>query len=107
MQAIPATGAALGFWYQEAEGHKPDEKPIVVCSLRDASVTEREIAEAFQMAAARNNCPSSIWFGTTAGTSIANAEKPEPRMRRVCQRLSRTRGRIYRWNRFRDLLPNH
>ena len=52
MQAIPATGAALGFWYQEAEGLQThDEKPIVVCSLGDASVTEGEIAEAFQMAA--------------------------------------------------------
>jgi len=52
MQAIPATGVALGFWYKEAEGLKTaEEKPIVVCSLGDASVTEGEIAEAFQMAA--------------------------------------------------------
>lgn len=53
MQAIPATGVALGFWYKEAEGLEDDakEKPIVVCSLGDASVTEGEIAEAFQMAA--------------------------------------------------------
>jgi 2-oxoisovalerate dehydrogenase E1 component len=52
MQAIPATGAAMGFWYKEAEGLDDDiEKPVVVCSLGDASVTEGEIAEAFQMAA--------------------------------------------------------
>ena len=52
MQAIPATGVALGFWYKEAEGlETAEEKPIVVCSLGDASVTEGEIAEAFQMAA--------------------------------------------------------
>jgi 2-oxoisovalerate dehydrogenase E1 component len=52
MQAIPATGAAMGFWYKEAEGLADnDEKPVVVCSLGDASVTEGEIAEAFQMAA--------------------------------------------------------
>ena len=52
MQAIPATGVALGFCYNEAEGlHTEEEKPIVVCSLGDASVTEGEIAEAFQMAA--------------------------------------------------------
>ncbi len=58
MQAIPATGAAMGFWYKEiltptlskGEG-EGIEKPIVVCSLGDASVTEGEIAEAFQMAA--------------------------------------------------------
>lgn len=85
MQAIPATGAALGFWYRErlaesmnhtdhvrTEGvdlenpypyhfkangklknHHPVPSPtngVVVCSLGDASVTEGEIAEAFQMA---------------------------------------------------------
>ena len=53
MQAIPATGAAMGFWYKENTGIAPeyDAKPFVVCSLGDASVTEGEIAEAFQMAA--------------------------------------------------------
>ncbi|MDO8971326.1 MAG: thiamine pyrophosphate-dependent enzyme, partial [Saprospiraceae bacterium] len=100
MQAIPATGAALGFWYREkvegglelmvegleVEGlevkglgfrdnglgdensalspinSKPStlnpkhpstlnpKHPLVICSLGDASVTEGEIAEAFQMA---------------------------------------------------------
>ncbi|GGD86788.1 tungsten formylmethanofuran dehydrogenase subunit E [Planktosalinus lacus] len=56
MQAIPATGAAMGFWYKESEkitdgSLSGAEAPIVVCSLGDASVTEGEIAEAFQMAA--------------------------------------------------------
>ena len=53
MQAIPATGAAMGFWYKENTGIQDHNelKPIVVCSLGDASVTEGEIAEAFQMAA--------------------------------------------------------
>jgi 2-oxoisovalerate dehydrogenase E1 component len=53
MQAIPATGAAMGFWYKEKTGIQDNNelKPIVVCSLGDASVTEGEIAEAFQMAA--------------------------------------------------------
>ena len=91
MQAIPATGVALGFHYKESmgeafSGEKQDHSsefevhglqvasedstkftahdsqltaknaaqkklPIVVCSLGDASVTEGEIAEAFQMAA--------------------------------------------------------
>jgi 2-oxoisovalerate dehydrogenase E1 component len=54
MQAIPATGAALGFWYKEQmPAQFPEiahERPFVVCSLGDASVTEGEIAEAFQMA---------------------------------------------------------
>ena len=54
MQAIPATGVAMGFWYKEAEklsSYKRQDAPVVVCSLGDASVTEGEIAEAFQMAA--------------------------------------------------------
>ena len=54
MQAIPATGVAMGFRYKEAEklsSYKPQDAPVVVCSLGDASVTEGEIAEAFQMAA--------------------------------------------------------
>jgi 2-oxoisovalerate dehydrogenase E1 component len=52
MQAIPATGAAMGFWYKESVGlDEAGEKPVVVCSLGDASVTEGEVAEAFQMAA--------------------------------------------------------
>jgi 2-oxoisovalerate dehydrogenase E1 component len=55
MQAIPATGAAMGFWYKEHKDSKFDtqnsKSPVVVCSLGDASVTEGEIAEAFQMAA--------------------------------------------------------
>jgi 2-oxoisovalerate dehydrogenase E1 component len=53
MQAIPATGAAMGFWYKENIGIQEvtTELPLVVCSLGDASVTEGEIAEALQMAA--------------------------------------------------------
>lgn len=69
MQTIPATGVALGMHYREGGdlfdadeqyafykdmGHEEalvnGEKPVVVCSLGDASVTEGEIAEAFQMA---------------------------------------------------------
>lgn len=64
MQAIPATGAAMGFWYKERlsqtlskgedlpfEVPSKGERGLVVCSLGDASVTEGEIAEALQMAA--------------------------------------------------------
>ncbi|WP_225036842.1 thiamine pyrophosphate-dependent enzyme [Winogradskyella sp. SM1960] len=83
MQAIPATGVAMGFNYRESGNlfadenqengkaqntkenlgieydssvHSEDSRvrghaPLVVCSLGDASVTEGEIAEAFQMAA--------------------------------------------------------
>lgn len=51
MQAIPATGMAHGIAYLESQGLIPKtERPVVVCSLGDGSVTEGEIAEAFQMA---------------------------------------------------------
>jgi 2-oxoisovalerate dehydrogenase E1 component len=54
MQAIPATGAAMGMQYKELQkltDAELSELPLTVCSLGDASVTEGEIAEAFQMAA--------------------------------------------------------
>src|SRR5258706_986908 len=51
MQAIPATGMAHGISYLESEGLlNTTEKPLVLCSLGDGSVTEGEVAEAFQMA---------------------------------------------------------
>lgn len=51
MQAIPATGVAMGLQYNELTlDNAPSPKPIAVCSLGDASVTEGEVAEAFQMA---------------------------------------------------------
>lgn len=54
MQAIPTTGVAMGIQYLQKQGlqdQKITENPLVVCSLGDASVTEGEVAEAFQMAA--------------------------------------------------------
>ncbi len=53
MQAIPATGIAMGLQYLELNNlqKKNDGKnPVAVCSLGDASCTEGEVAEAFQMA---------------------------------------------------------
>ena len=54
MQAIPTTGVAMGVQYKEITGLAEDfgaDKPVVVCSLGDASCTEGEVSEAFQMAA--------------------------------------------------------
>lgn len=51
MQAIPTTGIAMGIQYKEVAGLMDKKhKPVVVCSLGDASVTEGEVAEAFHMA---------------------------------------------------------
>ena len=54
MQAIPTTGIAMGIQYKEKTGLSTSEigeAPVVVCSLGDASCTEGEVSEAFQMAA--------------------------------------------------------
>lgn len=54
MQAIPTTGVAMGIQYKEKQGLAADYaglNPVVVCSLGDASCTEGEVSEAFQMAA--------------------------------------------------------
>jgi len=52
MQAIPTTGLAMGIQYLEEQGlSKTDDKPVVVCSLGDACITEGEVSEAFHMAA--------------------------------------------------------
>ena len=64
MQVIPTTGIAQGIKYLEKidssflkksnNSNEPtanDQRPIVICSLGDASVTEGEVSEAFQFAA--------------------------------------------------------
>lgn len=54
MQAIPTTGIAMGIQYKEKTGlatWAAADAPVVVCSLGDASCTEGEVSEAFQMAA--------------------------------------------------------
>jgi 2-oxoisovalerate dehydrogenase E1 component len=56
MQVIPTTGIAQGIQY--LENYLPDrlrktasgQAPLVVCSLGDASITEGEVSEAFQVA---------------------------------------------------------
>jgi 2-oxoisovalerate dehydrogenase E1 component len=61
MQAIPTTGVAQGVQYFEAIENRKSaihvgqlstthDKPVVVCSLGDASVTEGEVSEALQFA---------------------------------------------------------
>jgi 2-oxoisovalerate dehydrogenase E1 component len=55
MQAIPTTGIAMGIQYKEKQGLADPavdaEKPIVVCSIGDAAMTEGEVSEALHMAA--------------------------------------------------------
>ena len=54
MQAIPTTGVAMGVQYLEQQNLAQDfgkNKPVVVCSIGDAAMTEGEISEALHMAA--------------------------------------------------------
>ncbi|OQP66761.1 alpha-ketoacid dehydrogenase subunit alpha/beta [Niastella populi] len=56
MQVIPTTGVAQGLQYLEQINSDKlifgpnGERPVVICSLGDASVTEGEVSEAFQFA---------------------------------------------------------
>lgn len=55
MQAVPATGMAHGISYLEKqELLEGVDKPVVLCSLGDGSVTEGEVSEALQMAVLHN-----------------------------------------------------
>ncbi len=54
MQALPAVGIAQGIQYLEHKSLIDKEKrSIVVCSIGDSSLTEGEVAEAFQVASFR------------------------------------------------------
>ena len=54
MQAIPATGAAMGLQYREDQNLSQevigDHPPVVLCSIGDAAMTEGEVSEALHMA---------------------------------------------------------
>lgn len=52
MQAIPITGVAMGIQYRELMGleQADNPKPVAVCSIGDAAMTEGEVSEALQMA---------------------------------------------------------
>jgi 2-oxoisovalerate dehydrogenase E1 component len=53
MQAIPSAGVAMGIQYLEQKNLLKDQeaRPLVVCSIGDAAMTEGEVSEALQMAA--------------------------------------------------------
>jgi len=57
MQAIPATGAAMGLQYREDQNLSQevigDHPPVVLCSIGDAAMTEGEVSEALHMATLR------------------------------------------------------
>ncbi|MCW5898806.1 MAG: tungsten formylmethanofuran dehydrogenase [Flavobacteriales bacterium] len=85
MQAIPATGTALGFWYKEQAGiaHEVEgEAPLVVCSIGDAAITEGEVAEALQMAVLKKLpiiylVQDNEWDISASADEIRVADAPE------------------------------
>lgn len=80
MQVIPATGIAQGIQYLErinsplSKKGPAGEKPVVVCSLGDASVTEGEVSEAFQFAALKKLPVIFLVQDNEWGISVASNE---------------------------------
>jgi 2-oxoisovalerate dehydrogenase E1 component len=77
MQVIPTTGVAQGIQYLEAIGTGPagdDDKPVVLCSLGDASVTEGEVSEAFQFAVLKQLPVIYLVQDNEWGISVSAAE---------------------------------
>jgi 2-oxoisovalerate dehydrogenase E1 component len=80
MQAIPATGIAQGLQYLERinfplyKKGKEGERPIVICSLGDASLTEGEVSEAFQVAVLKKLPIIYLVQDNDWGISVASVE---------------------------------
>lgn len=77
MQAIPTTGIAQGIKYLEKIKSESDlgyAKPVVICSLGDASVTEGEVSEAFQFAALHQLPIIYLVQDNDWGISVSSAE---------------------------------
>lgn len=80
MQAIPATGIAQGLQYLQKINSPLYKKgmngeiPIVICSLGDASLTEGEVSEAFQMAVLKKLPIIYLVQDNDWGISVTSAE---------------------------------
>jgi 2-oxoisovalerate dehydrogenase E1 component len=75
MQAIPTTGIAQGIKYLEkTTADIGYTKPVVICSLGDASVTEGEVSEAFQFAALHQLPIIYLVQDNDWGISVSSAE---------------------------------
>lgn len=91
MQAIPTTGIALGLQYKEKMGLSTAQEScaVVVCSLGDASCTEGEVSEAFQMAALKQL--PIIFFVQDNGWDIS-ANAAETRAQNIAEYTSGLNG---------------
>ena len=73
MQAIPATGIAQGLAFREQAGQIKNA-PVVLCSLGDASITEGEVSEAFQVAVLKKLPIIYLVQDNDWGISVSSAE---------------------------------
>ncbi|UYQ93617.1 thiamine pyrophosphate-dependent enzyme [Chitinophaga horti] len=75
MQVIPATGMAQGIQYLERSGLvQGEERPVVLCSLGDGSVTEGEVSEAWQFAVLKQLPIIYLVQDNEWGISVSSAE---------------------------------
>jgi 2-oxoisovalerate dehydrogenase E1 component len=80
MQAIPATGIAQGLQYLQTinsplfKKGENGESPVVICSLGDASLTEGEVSEAFQVAVLKKLPIIYLVQDNDWGISVASEE---------------------------------
>lgn len=75
MQVIPATGMAQGLQYLENMGlTNADQRPVVLCSLGDGSVTEGEVSEALQFAVLKQLPVIYLVQDNDWGISVSAAE---------------------------------
>ncbi|MFZ6052988.1 alpha-ketoacid dehydrogenase subunit alpha/beta [Halocola ammonii] len=76
MQAIPTTGVAMGVQFREQQGipENESEKPVIVCSIGDAAMTEGEVSEALHMAALKQ-LPIIYFVQDNEWDISANAEE--------------------------------
>ena len=91
MQAIPTTGIALGIQYKEKMNllSANEKGSVVVCSLGDASCTEGEVSEAFQMAALKQL--PIMFFVQDNGWDIS-ASADETRAQNIAEYTSGLKG---------------
>jgi 2-oxoisovalerate dehydrogenase E1 component len=80
MQVIPSTGLAQGVQYLETiqssllKKGPAGENPVIVCSLGDASITEGEVSEAFQVAVLKKLPVIYLVQDNTWGISVSAEE---------------------------------
>lgn len=74
MQAIPATGLAEGLQFMRLIGKMDGNPAVVICSLGDASVTEGEVSEAWQVAVLKKLPIIYLVQDNGWGISVASSE---------------------------------